>query len=30
MPWQLTQQEKKALTIILILCGLSVLGLIFF
>ena len=30
MPWNLTTQEKKALTIVLILCGLSLLGVIIF
>lgn len=28
MPVRLTEQERKALTVILILCGLSLLGLI--
>ena len=30
MPWQLTKHERKALSVILILCALSLLGILLF
>jgi hypothetical protein len=29
-PWQLTEQERRALSVVLILCALSLIGLVIF